>query len=119
MTTPASAGQYSVNLATGIYTFAASDAGVALLVSYLYNATSGKKLALTNQFMGYTPTFKATFYSTRTTQGVPAGLTMVLNACTATKLALPTRIDDYVIQEFDFSAFADASGAIGTLSSNE
>jgi hypothetical protein len=43
----------------------------------------------------------------------------VLNACTATKLMLPTKIDDYEIQEFDFSAFADAAGAIGTLSVNE
>jgi hypothetical protein len=119
VTTPSSAGQYSVNLATGIYTFAAADAGAALLVSYLYNSTTGKKLVLTNQLMGYTPTFKATFYTTKTTQGVPAGLSLVLNACTATKLSLPTRIDDYEIQEFDFSAFADPTGAIGTLSVNE
>ena len=120
VTTPASAGQYSVNTATGIYTFAAADANAALLISYLYTiSASGKKLVLTNQFMGYTPTFKATFYTTKTTQSVAAGLTMVLNACTASKLSLPTKIDDYEIQEFDFSAFADATGTIGTLSVNE
>ncbi len=119
VTTPAAAGEYSVNLTTGIYTFAAADAGAALLISYVYNTSSGKKLALTNQLMGFTPTFKATFYTTKTTQGVPAGLALVLNACTATKLSLPTKIDDYEIQEFDFSAFADATGAIGTLSVNE
>jgi hypothetical protein len=120
VTTPSAAGQYSVNPATGIYTFAAADAGAALSVSYLYsNAAGGKKLLLTNQFMGYTPTFKATFYTTKTTQGAPAGLALVLNACTASKLSLPTKIDDYEIQEFDFSAFADAAGAIGTLSVNE
>jgi hypothetical protein len=120
VTTPAAAGQYAVNLATGIYTFFSADASAALLVSYLYNnTTSGRKLVLTNQLMGYTPTFKATFYTTKTTQSVPAGLALVLNACTATKLALPTRIDDYEIQEFDFSAFADPTGTIGTLSVNE
>ncbi len=119
VTTPSAAGQYSVNLASGIYTFAAADAGASLSLSYLYNSTAGKKLVLTNQLMGYTPTFKATFYTTKTTQGVPAGLALVLNACTATKLSLPTKIDDYEIQEFDFSAFADAAGAIGTLSVNE
>lgn len=119
VTTPSSAGQYSVNLATGIYTFAAADAGAALLVSYLFNTTAGKKLVLTNQLMGYTPTFKATFYTTKTTQGVPAALALVLNACTAAKLSLPTKTDDYEIQEFEFSAFADATGAIGTLSVNE
>ncbi|HLY44485.1 MAG TPA: hypothetical protein VKQ73_02805 [Stellaceae bacterium] len=119
VTTPSAAGQYSVNIATGIYTFAAADAAASLLISYLYNSTSGKKLALTNQLMGYTPTFKATFYTTKTTGGMAAGLALVLNACTATKLSLPTKIDDYEIQEFDFSAFADATGAIGTLSVNE
>src|SRR5436853_4229026 len=41
VTTPSAAGQYSVNLATGIYSFAAADAGAALLVSYLYNTSSG------------------------------------------------------------------------------
>jgi hypothetical protein len=117
--TPSSAGQYSVNPATGIYTFAAADAGAALLVSYLFTGTAGKKLVLTNQLMGFTPTFKATFYTSKTTQGVPAGLALVLNACTASKLSLPTKTDDYEIQEFDFSAFADATGAIGTLSVNE
>ena len=117
--TPSSAGDYSVNPATGIYTFAAADAGAALLVSYLYNTTTGKKLVLTNQLIGTTPTFKATFYTSKTTQGVPAGLSLVLNACTATKLSLPTKIDDYEIQEFDFSAFADPTGTIGTLSVNE
>jgi hypothetical protein len=120
VTTPAAAGQYSVNLSTGIYTFAAADAGAALLISYLYTvSSSGKKLVLTNQFMGYTPSFKATFYTTKTTQGTPAGMALVLNACTATKLSLPTKTDDYEIQEFDFSAFADAAGNIGTLSVNE
>jgi hypothetical protein len=120
VTTPSAAGQYSVNLTTGIYTFAAADANAALLVSYLYNiAGAGKKLVLTNQFMGYTPTFKATFYTTKTTQSAPAGLALVLNACTASKLSLPTKIDDYEIQEFDFSAFADPTGTIGTLSVGE
>jgi len=120
VTTPSAAGQYSVNVATGIYTFAAADANAALLISYLFNVSSaGKKLVLTNQFMGSTPTFKATFYTTKTTQSAPAGLALVLNACTATKLSLPTKTDDYEIQEFDFSAFADPTGTIGTLSVNE
>jgi hypothetical protein len=117
--TPSAASQYSVNLATGIYTFAAADAGAALVISYLFNSVDGKKLMLTNQLMGFTPTFRATFYTGKTTQGIPAGLALVLNACTASKLSLPTKTDDYEIQEFDFSAFADATGAIGTLSVSE
>src|SRR5262245_11374366 len=34
VTTPSAAGQYAVALTTGIYTFAAADAGAALLISY-------------------------------------------------------------------------------------
>jgi hypothetical protein len=120
VTSPTSPGQYSVNLSTGVYTFASADASAALIISYLYNnASAGKKLVLANQIMGFTPTFKATFYTSKMTQGVAAGMTLVLNACTASKLSLPTRNDDYEIQQFDFQAFADAAGNLGTLSSNE
>ena len=80
---------------------------------------AGYSGVLPYQLMGFTPTFKATFYTQKSTLGVPAGLALVLNACTATKLSLPTKTDDYEIQEFDFSAFADATGTIGTLSTLE
>jgi hypothetical protein len=42
-----------------------------------------------------------------------------LNACTADKLSLPTKIDDWTILQLDFQAFADASGTIGYLSTVE
>lgn len=120
VTSPSAAGQYSVNTGTGVYTFSASDSGVGVNVSYLYNnTTTGKKVALSNQLLGYTPTFKATFFNTKTTQGVAANLVLVLNACVSSKFSLPTKLDDYQINEFDFEAFADASNNIGTLSTNE
>ena len=116
VTTPSTAGQYSVNFASGVYTFAAADANAALLISYTYNITTvGNKLTLTNQLMGTTPVFKATFYTTYSGEG----MALRLNACTATKLSMPTKIDDWTISEFDFTAFADASGTIGYLSTIE
>jgi hypothetical protein len=42
-----------------------------------------------------------------------------LNACTADKLSLPTKIDDWTILQLDFQAFADAAGTIGYLSTVE
>src|SRR6201981_2298277 len=64
VTTPSAAGQYSVSFSTGVYSFAAADANAAVLLSYTYNTTTGgSKLAITNQPMGTTPTFKATFYT--------------------------------------------------------
>lgn len=86
------------------------------MISYTYSiASSGSKLTITNQLMGATPTFKATFY---TTYG-GSGTALRLNACTADKLSLPTKIDDWTIQQLDFKAFADASGTIGYLSTVE
>jgi hypothetical protein len=116
VTTPSAAGQYSVNFSSGVYTFSAADASAALLISYTYNvATSGNRLTLTNQLMGTTPTFKATFYTTYNGNGTA----LRLNACTANKLSFPTKVDTWTISELDFSAFADASGTIGYLSTVE
>ena len=116
VTTPSAAGQYSVNFATGVYTFAAADANATLMISYTYNAAAtGSKLTLTNQLMGTTPTFKTTFYNTYNGEGIA----LRLNTCTASKLSMPTKIDDWTISELDFMAFADASGTIGYLSTVE
>src|SRR5215813_11176787 len=116
VTTPTAAGQYSVNLATGLYTFSSADANAAVLISYTYNvATSGNRQTLTNQTMGITPTFKATFYTSYN----GSGTALRLNACTANKLSIPTKLDNWTINELDFSAFADASGTIGYLSTVE
>ena len=120
VTTPSSAGQYSVNTGIGVYTFAAADASASLYISYLWNnASTGKKLAITNQLMGFTPTWKGTFHTEKSTQGVKGTIDLVLNACTASKLSLPTSIDNYTIEELDFSAFSDGAGNIGTLSVTE
>lgn len=114
--TPSAAGQYSVNFASGVYTFSSADASAAVLISYTYNiTTSGNRLALTNQAMGMTPTFKATFYTAYN----GSGTALRLNACTANKFSLPTKLDTWTVTELDFSAFADASGTIGYLSTVE
>jgi hypothetical protein len=114
--TPSAAGQYSVNFASGVYTFSSADAGISVLISYTYNiATSGKMLTLSNQPLGITPTFKATFYTAYN----GSGTALRLNACTANKLSLPTKLDTWTISELDFMAFADPSGTIGYLSTVE
>lgn len=116
VTTPTASGQYSVNFATGQYTFSSADSGAAVVISYAYNVTSsGNKLTITNQFQGTTPTFKGTFYQTY--QG--KGTSIRLNACICSKLTFPNRVDEWAIEDLSFSAFADASGTIGILSTVE
>jgi hypothetical protein len=106
------AGQYSV--AGAVYTFAAADASAAVLISYEYSATSTTQFRadLTNQLMGYSPSFIAEI-------SVPyAGKQLVikLNNCQSSKLALPLKNEDFSIFDFDFQAIADASNNLGFLS---
>lgn len=109
-------GQYSVS-AGGVYTFASADANMAILVSYEYTATSttAKYGTISNQLMGYAPSVK--MYLTEQFGG--GGLNLVLNACTASKLAMPFKNDDFSVPEIDFSVFADAAGNIGYWSTTE
>ena len=49
----AAAGQYSVVVATGVYTFYSADASAAVLISYSYTVASGAQLiTITNQLIG-------------------------------------------------------------------
>ena len=103
-------GQYSVS--AGVYTFAAADQGKAVRISYEYSAaTGGKVWTITNEVMGYTPSF------TLLLQNGYQGKNMVvkLNRCVSGKLALPLKNDDFAIYDFDAEAFADANGELGYI----
>lgn len=105
------AGQYSV--ASGVYTFNSADAGKAILVSYTYTlSSSGQKFIIANQLLGATPTFQAMFYTTFQGQAV----SLKLNNCTSSKLSFHTKLEDFVLPEFEFSCFADAAGNVMTWS---
>lgn len=104
-------GQYT--LTAGVYGFNASDAGKAMLLNYTYTiAAGGQRFAVTNQLTGATPTFQAQFFTTFQGQAV----SLKLNACTSSKLSLHTKLEDFVVPEFDFSCFADATGTVMTWS---
>jgi hypothetical protein len=111
------AGQYSVSVA-GVYTFASADqvAGVQVKINYSYTiAASGNKIAVANLLMGYAPSFQAELILPF--QG--KNLYVKLNNCISSKFSLATKLDDFIIPEFDFDAFADASGNVMTISSVE
>lgn len=104
-------GQYSVS--AGVYTFNSADAGKAVLTSYTYTVSgSGQKYTVFNQLLGTTPSFQATFYTTFQGQAI----TLTLNNCTSTKLSFQTKLEDFVMPEFDFSCYADAAGNVMTWS---
>lgn len=110
-TTPA-IGQYTINEATGVYVFAAADTltNVILNFSYTTAVATTQGFTVANQLLGTTPSFTAQFYTTF--QGTP--VTLRLNNCTSSKMAFMTKLEDFVIPEFDFECFADAAGNVMT-----
>lgn len=106
-------GQYSVSGA-GVYTFAAADVAKGVLISYEYSiasSTTSQLYNISNNLMGYTPTFSALFYNQY------AGKTQVLKLTTNVlgKMALPFKNDDFTMTDIDASSFADASGSVGYI----
>jgi hypothetical protein len=120
MTAVASApttGQYAVSGA-GVYTFAAADTGINMFISYQYTATVAlaKKLHVQNLAMGAAPIFGAYFVGAF--QG-KRFLVKIYNAVSQKLTLLSTKIDDYNIPEFDFSAQADSSGNVADIYTQE
>lgn len=114
------AGQYSQ--AAAVYTFATADnaSGVRAFISYQYSYTGAPAAAATrstinNLVMGAAPVFTGEFFISKA--GKQFQLT--LNSCIANKLSLPTKIDDYMVTELDFAAFASGVGTLGSYSMAE
>lgn len=103
-------GQYSVT--AGAYTFATADIGKTVFIDYEYTATSttAQNSTVMNLPMGYAPTFQAEL-------SVPyqgKNLIVKLPNCIASKLGLATKLDDFMVPEFDFSCFASSNGQVLT-----
>lgn len=108
-------GQYSVS--AGVYTFAAADSNPPVLVTYEYSFTTtvGKILTIGNPLLGIHPTFSLLLAQTYNGRQ----MNLKLNACTSSKLSLATKLEDFLIPDFDFEAYADVSNTIGQISFSE
>ena len=105
-------GQYSVSGA-GVYTFAAADTTKTMLLSYEYTATSttGQIFNITNDLMGYTPSFTVLLQNAYLGQN----LVVKLNRAVSGKLTLPLKNEDFTVSDFDAQAFADSADNIGYI----
>jgi len=100
-------GQYTLSGAQ--YTFASADNGANILISYTYSVSAtGATVAVTNQLMGFAPNFSCVLRELFNSQQT----NVKLYACIASKLTRATKQDDFLIQEFDFSAFANSAGKV-------
>lgn len=112
-------GKYSVNEATGTYTFAVGDE-VSLDFYYTMTVSNLKQISMANQLMGAGPSFELNAQESYTNNsGVANAMYIKLNACRSSKLSLPFKNGDYTIQEFDFTAFADQSNNWGMIATTE
>ena len=105
-------GQYSVS--AGVYTFAAADTGLTVFINYQYTATSttARKSTVQNVLMGYAPSFRVDLSTPF--QGKIA--TWTLPNAISTKMTIATKLDDFMLPEFDFEGFADSAGNVLTYS---
>lgn len=101
-------GQYSVNVGTGVYTFAAADTLLGVQISYTYTSTAGNTLTVNNQLQGYCPQFE--MWLAEPYAGAGNGLHIY--ACKAGKMASPRKRDDYTINDLEFEAFANPAGQV-------
>lgn len=104
-------GEYKVD-ANGKYTFAAADAGKPVKISYEYSATTGGKIwTITNDQMGFTPSFNLLLQNDYDGKKLVCRLYRAVSG----KLALPFKNDEFGIYDFDAQAFANGAGDIGYI----
>lgn len=104
-------GQYSVS-AAGVYTFAAADTTLGVLLNYLWeDAATGGSVDLSNQLMGTTPRFQLVLSQVYEAKS----FTLVLYSNVADKLTLPLKQDDYLVADLSGQAFADAANRVARI----
>ena len=97
--------------AAGVYTFAAADAGLPIMISYESVSAAGTSFLMPNPLSGMAPQFAVNF------SGVYGGNVYLFNFpfCNSEKLQFATKVNDWVNVEFDFEVFAGADpGNMGT-----
>jgi hypothetical protein len=111
VTSVTAAGQYSVS--AGVYTFDVADASAALLFTYTSTITTAtsQKLIVTNQPIGFTPTFQLDYYTSLSQPTAEPYAVRVFN-CVAAKLSMGFKLEDFMMPEFDFDVFANPAGQV-------
>lgn len=113
-------GKYSITTGSpGLYNFASGDqptGGANLKVTYTSqtNVTGSslqQALLVNNQLIGTTPTFQLDYY-TNLNQPSISPYALRLYACVTSKLSMPFKLEDFMIPEYDFDIFANASNQI-------
>lgn len=110
--TPA-AGQYAVS--GNVYTFAAADVGKTVLISYSYTLTTGRKLAIQNQYWIEAPFFRLTGFAAYNGKQIYFDFP----SCVTAHLSIATVLENWTMPDFDFEIISNPQGLVGTISTAE
>lgn len=109
-------GQYTVT--AGVYTFATADTGKSVAISYTYNVTStGQNLAINQSLMGTQQAFAMYLKESDPTNGNTD--TMILYQCVGSKLSIPYKNNNFMIQDIEWQCFANAGGQVMSWGTQE
>ena len=107
-------------VSTGKYLFASADNVskymVQLNYTYSYTLVGSANFSIANPLLGVNPVFSAILNVGYTGASGQQSLLFKLNACVAEKLGYASKLEDFMIPEFDFQAFADSSNNLCTIS---
>jgi len=102
------AGQYMVNLSTGVYTFDAADASAPVLINYSWtpSGTAGSTLTAATHPMGWGPIISLNLVFPY--EG--GGLGFYLPNVRLGKIDIATKLEDYTMYTTDYEGFAGPNG---------
>lgn len=101
------AGQYKVNLSTGVYTFDSADASANVLINYSWTpASGGTTLSAQSHPMGYGPLLALNLVFPYEGGGIGFYLPNVRLG----KLDVATKLEDYTMYTTDYEGFAGPNG---------
>jgi hypothetical protein len=102
-------GQYSVNAATGVYTFASADSGGSIKLYYTYaSASTGTTITGANPAMGSGRVFSLQLVNSFKGKSI----SLSFGAVQSSKLSLPMKLDDFSMPSLDMSAQDDGTGNV-------
>lgn len=105
------AGQYSVNLTTGVYTFNTSENGTALTFSYV-KKVPGQILTLNNELAGEAPTFRLIASNKFQSQTK----LICLESCVSDSFSFAWKTGDFSMPDYSFGVQAHPTKGLGYLS---
>lgn len=107
-------GQYSVDEATGVYTFSEDDAGKTFFISYHAIDATGTTINVKNQLMGFQPVFQISVDLVDPTNNAKK-INFTFNRVVAAKLAFSLVNEDFAKPDLEMQAFADELGNVFSL----